>query len=118
MFSAKQKYRKYATALLLLLYAFVTTPVQLWHHHNVTAKLSATQSAANNKTKKFTAAASNPDTDNCVVCAHNYTTYCNDASPALEIFICLPKADGCIFIVHTPTAPCFNYSNKGPPTTV
>ncbi|KYP16289.1 hypothetical protein [Flavihumibacter sp. CACIAM 22H1] len=62
------------SSLLLLLYGFIATPVQLWHHH------AAPQEAEEGKLQVAEMRpADQPELHtNCSVCAHAYTVYLQD----------------------------------------
>lgn len=59
-------YKQRLTFLLLVLYMFAATPVQLWHHHSYKySKLFPLKSEASVK-------------ENCKICSHSYAPYFSD----------------------------------------
>jgi len=103
------RHRKLLTALLLALYAFIATPVSLWHHHKVQSPISSSEQ----KISKATIA--NDSDANCSICQHQYASSNNDA-----IFFSLnaikPTKSFTTFYSF-PFLPSIAYSkqNKGPP---
>ena len=94
---------------LLMLYLFISLPVQLWHHHhdvkqNVTAvknyKVTADNSLQNER---------------CKICKHTYSPYV-DPYP---VFTIEPIAEStfkkCTFVPTFPDVFIFQLSNKSPP---
>jgi hypothetical protein len=68
----RKTYKKWASALLLLLYLFVVTPTNYWHKHS-SFKKQTTKEASCQKS-----AAS--DEADCKVCTHHYATSINNAN--------------------------------------
>lgn len=69
-------YRLTAAAFMLLLYTFVATPVQWWHHHSVNTFRNHT-----GLEQKITAATKSDlcIEENCYVCSHQYSPVDIDA---------------------------------------
>lgn len=109
-----KKYKQFIAILLMALYAFVATPVQLWHHHNY-ANPTASGSSDNKETASFSKSTSKSAEANCQICSHQYSTYndCTDVIFAAPVFIDNPKEG--FYYNSIPLAPLFNFANKGPP---
>ncbi|MFT3701278.1 MAG: hypothetical protein QM802_02860 [Agriterribacter sp.] len=106
-------YRQYTAAFLLLLYAFIATPVQLWHHHDV-AKQFQHDTVKLQPTIKEQKGSIQTD-GNCPVCQHQYTVYTHNNS---NVLIAAPLAFSMHkgqYLLKVFTSPCFVYQNKGPP---
>ncbi len=111
-----KKYKSLIAVILLTVYAFIATPIQIWHHHDVAASASnPAMQTANKATITATAADNKTINDNCQICSHHYSIYANDAEPAFEIFIsCINPKEG-FYALAILLAPYFNSTNKGPP---
>ncbi|HRP55449.1 hypothetical protein [Agriterribacter sp.] len=108
-----RKYRQWAAATLLVVYAFIATPVQLWHHHSP-AKQTVASEKTFDKGHPFISS-SGISADDCQVCAHKYSTYtshtCIPEIPAV-VFYKDTRPDFCSSIILSPS---FHFSNKSPP---
>lgn len=98
---------------MLLLYAFIAMPVQLWHHHSP-AKQTVASEKAFDKGRQFISSAV-VSTDDCPVCAHKYSTYTDykyvPELPAV-VFYTNTSPDICSSVIPSPS---FHFSNKSPP---
>jgi hypothetical protein len=106
------KYHQWVASLLLILYGFVTVPVQFWHHHpNRIAQLL-------NKKQSFHSTVSKDvigKVHDCKICSHSYSIFAHDHA-RIEIGIAIEP-------VFLESAPVLNllefagpaFSNKGPP---
>ena len=118
--SAKNKltdlrtYKHFIAAILLVLYAFVTTPVQLWHHHNTTESTSA---ATSNSVKHNTISKTSDSNSesSCQICSHKYSTYSDDALLQVESTRILTAAKNGYYCLPFISTPSFSLTNKGPP---
>lgn len=111
MNSIKQ-YRRCVTVVLLLLYAFIATPVQLWHHHDV-VKQSGEPGFGVLDT--FTPSTDTISEGNCLICHHQYSVYNNDVIiPAIIEVAFFSSQDGYCMpkMIHIPS---FSFQNRGPP---
>jgi predicted amidohydrolase len=96
-----------------VVYAFIATPVQLWHQHNYVAN-TACKNAADKKVTVTTAKTTIVDA-NCAACSHVYSTYSLVADLSLEKpFLVLQPKDAC-YILSIPFSPILQSSNRGPP---
>ncbi|MEP6713775.1 MAG: hypothetical protein ABJA37_15215 [Ferruginibacter sp.] len=65
------------SAILLLLYLFIATPVQYWHH----CKNHSHQQANQKQTRAFPSfTKSGENSHECKICTHQYTLYNNDVT--------------------------------------
>jgi hypothetical protein len=107
------KYRQWTAAILLLVYAFITTPVQLWHHHP-SAKQSRVSESLSVKGYQLDSPAG-ISADDCPVCAHKYSAY-TDYKSVLEIPAAVLNADIVpAFSSSIILSLSFYFSNKSPP---
>jgi hypothetical protein len=107
------KYRHFVSALLLVLYGFVATPVVYWHHHH-NCKTATKQPGPKQIQGTVLDNIANADTD-CPICHHEYAV---SEAGAKQITIppCdAPKAHNGHH--HTALAHAFAMPlpNKGPP---
>ncbi len=94
-----------------MVYAFIATPVQLWHHHNI---VKEKKEVADTKGTLSQGTGSAPES-NCPVCSHKYSIY-NDHALLLGISSIagfLPRYKPYIREAGSLSIPAF--SNKGPP---
>lgn len=107
-----RKYRNCTAAILLMLYAFIATPVQLWHHHHHSKDLQVI-SAKNIVVSKN---ANSTSEANCPICQHQYSIYNDDViSIAIQsVIILLSKQEH--YNQQTISSFIFAFSNKGPPS--
>jgi hypothetical protein len=98
----------------MALYAFVATPVQLWHHHNY-----ATASSSGTSDKKETASISTSSgksvDGNCQICSHQYSTYSDYDTVVFTAPLFIATAKDGFYYSSIPSSPLFNFANKGPP---
>lgn len=107
-------YKKAFGAILLALYVFITTPVQVWHghyHHSVTASKSVTLE----NQEAFTQQANDSIDASCNICDHHYSVYVDDAISIIQATLSNPLAEEANLISTIPSTPDFCFSNKGPP---
>jgi hypothetical protein len=110
--AVKKRYKTYISVLLLALYAFIATPVQLWHHHVYAA------SSASSNSKEETSVTKSPakkfDT-NCKICSHHYSVAANDAVTVYfpPVTFCNTVIDP--YLLNKIANPVYGQSNKGPP---
>jgi hypothetical protein len=109
-----KKYKQIIAVLLMALYAFVATPVQLWHHHNY-----ATASSSGTSDKKETASISTSSgksvDGNCQICSHQYSTYSDYDTVVFTAPLFIATAKDGFYYSSIPSSPLFNFANKGPP---
>jgi hypothetical protein len=111
-----RKYKTIITAVFLTVYAFIATPVQLWHHHDYKVNTDSVKSAKEKCELTVFTSVEQPTDANCKVCSHHYSMYHHDATIELEISpLILTLKTGCYFF-SIPSASLLNSSNKGPPS--
>ena len=113
--TVNNSYKNYISGFLLVLYVFVATPVQLWHHHNYLSTASACASDKN-ETTSFSKSVSKSVEANCEICSHQYTTYIDSTFiifTAQPLFFTITK-EGFLYTV-IPSSPIFIFLNKSPP---
>jgi hypothetical protein len=109
--TASTRYREIIAAVLWVLYAFIATPVQLWHHHNIAkeTKQSAKGNRILSESKSTTADV------NCPICHHQYSVYNDDVIiPAIPAVTEFSLQNG-HYIPAPLHYPSFSFQNKGPP---
>ncbi|MBX2923858.1 MAG: hypothetical protein KF746_16790 [Chitinophagaceae bacterium] len=107
------RYRQIIAAILLIVYAFIATPVLLWHHHPVTGEKHHAIYSDKDEVSQSHGVFSEAG---CAVCAHKYAAYHGDIfiptlSPAI---VYSPLENGCYAATHLSSS-CFLFSNKSPP---
>lgn len=109
------RYKTFAAALLLAVYAFVATPVQLWHNHASAAKSVSDKTSVQKQAATFSASYTGTNDVNCKTCSHNYSVFINDAVvlPAAPFKALKPGRQYYIFSI--PSSPILHFTNKGPP---
>jgi hypothetical protein len=109
------KYRHLFSGLLLLLYVFVTIPVQ-WLHYHESGKVSQQQFVIGDDQMAYSDQDSNQGAENCSICLHKYSSYSNDFfHPEIGLVeLDSPAITGWIETSYFSNRP--HYDNKGPPT--
>ncbi len=62
---------------MLMMYVFISTPVNLWHHHHFsvdTENAKAFSLAVNTDEHQLSSTIS--PQENCTICSHHYSAYC------------------------------------------
>ncbi len=109
------KYRDGLAVFMLLLYAFIATPVQFWHHHNnSTGKAPLTFSKSAEQHPFFSESGSLNDKD-CPVCSHKYSAYNDDVFFPEQNAIFLNVPDQAQYSLNIIQSENFSLTNKGPP---
>ncbi|MFT3948195.1 MAG: hypothetical protein QM763_14590 [Agriterribacter sp.] len=107
-----KRYHRLTATLLLVVYVFIATPVQLWHHHD---PVEASLENVDQKRNVFTDSNDLLSERNCSICHHQYSTYHDDVIiPAVPDPREFSSKNG----YYTPAlvyAPSFSFQNKGPP---
>jgi hypothetical protein len=113
--TAQITYRHILAAFLLAVYGFIATPVQLWHHHHYISK--ATQETVSLDTKGDTVSQGSglSSEANCLVCAHKYSTYVDDATFPFETSLTVPVAKNGYYSLPLVSISSLHLPNKGPP---
>jgi hypothetical protein len=107
----QRNYKTIIAVVLLTLYAFIATPVKLWHHHHYVAASHQTDN-----TKKVTTQESSKTIEgNCQVCSHHYSVYSDDAIAVVSRLTAVINPKEGFYAFATPLLPYFNSANKGPP---
>jgi len=105
-------YKVLLGAFLLALYAFIATPVQFWHHHQVAHAASQTHNSQHDILLQDDG--SLPDA-NCPVCSHKYSSYSEIPIIAFEPCHHVAAAQYGGYQLLVVTAFSFSLPNKGPP---
>ncbi len=110
-----KKYKTFIATVLLAVYAFIATPVQLWHHHSNTINTASKKSYAQKVESPVFKSTPQATVANCQVCSHHYSVYSDVATIVFEApSLILPSNKEC-YIFSIPLSPFLNFSNKGPP---
>jgi hypothetical protein len=106
---------KVTGAFLLILYAFITLPVEFWHHHpNGKAEGTSNYRIASNQKGPVLQAQSGTELS-CQICSHKYSSYANDFFVyELTATANFYRAKTNYHIYNTSVS-CFHLSNKSPP---
>jgi hypothetical protein len=113
--TAFRTYKSLIGAVLLALYAFVATPVPVWHHHAIAHATKQTGSTENSRQDILTQGDGSQQDANCPVCSHKYATYTNVAIIAFESAITISGAKNGSYQLPAVAALSFPLPNKGPP---
>ena len=107
----KGKYKTVVAVFMLALYAFIATPVSLWHHH----KLNTTIVSKEQKLQAVQQNSKNICVENCPVCSHQYAVFTNAGATPKFSPISLLQAFKPFYLLQNIESPCFDKTNKGPP---
>ena len=108
------KYKQLLSAILLLLYVFVSTPVQ-WLHYHESDKIAEERLLSGQDRLVFSDQDSNQNAENCSICLHKYSSYNNDFFHPLinSIELESPAFTGWIGSNYLPHN--ISFDNKDPP---
>ena len=106
-------YKILITAFLLALYAFIATPVQLWHQHSYDQNITTNKSVTEAKIIKETGQSAET---NCQICSHHYSIYNKTDAILFHIPISVNNPKQGFYALSIPLEPYFNSTNKGPPS--
>jgi hypothetical protein len=108
---SKITYRPLIAAILLVTYAFISTPVQLWHHHNV---VNSSEEGRCTK-ERFIQTKGIYYNKHCSVCKHQYSAYHDGVIiPAVPDPREFSSQNG-YYTLALVYPPLFSFQNKGPP---
>ena len=99
---------------MLVLYAFIATPVQLWHHHAPLAKAVQIPGKLNQVDATITIKGHNNGID-CSICSNEYAIYNNDAVALQIIKVTLRVTTNTYYLLNITAPPYTGIFNKGPP---
>jgi hypothetical protein len=108
-------YRKILAVFIVTVYAFISVPVQFWHHHTCIAKNTANTISANTKGKIFQQASGSSSEANCPICSHKYSVFNNPAFVQFETLVIAAVATNGCYSPQLISASSFLLPNKGPP---
>lgn len=113
----QQLYQKGIAFFLLIMYLFISAPVNFWHHHEFTP--TAANDDASGKTDVLQATSDASIKANCHICSHHYSAYYQIAlQTQLEMqrtVSLLPFAD---YIQRERQGWSNIFTNKGPPSRI
>ncbi|THU40250.1 hypothetical protein FAM09_10300 [Niastella caeni] len=113
--TAIRTYKYFIGAVLLALYTFVATPVQLWHHHKIVHAARQTNHPGSNH-DLLTQGNESAQDANCSVCSHKYAAYNDHSIAAFEKTIQVTGTKNGYYQLPAVAAPSFPLPNKGPPS--
>lgn len=113
LMNLRATHKRLISAFLIALYAFIVTPTQWWHHHEIILQAASTPIAK--KTGPFSIV-DNATANTCKICSHHYSFFDKDAA--------IPKISTPIFwATETSKLTCTQYtepnrstSGRAPPT--
>jgi hypothetical protein len=108
------KYRLILAVFLTALYAFIATPVQVWHRHHSIDKQFAKSHSFSTIAKNIQAEA---ETD-CPVCTHHYSVFTEDSVLPELLLPSINSSVDAAYLLPSITGACFSFANKGPPQLV
>jgi hypothetical protein len=106
----KKNYTNLLTAFLLILYAFIATPVSLWHHHKSACDKNYPEEHAL-VVKEFKVSVE----AKCIICIHHYSVALNDASIIYFSPVVLFNSVAHFDFLKKIAATRYAQYNKGPP---
>ena len=106
----KNYHNTIVTAFLLVLYAFIATPVSYWHYHKHNCDKYETEQ--NSLTEKKASAAAVND---CKICNHHYSVASNNAITVYFPFEKFFNAHNAAHFISNIINRGYSQSNKGPP---
>jgi hypothetical protein len=112
--ATQSTYRHLLATFLLALYAFIATPVQLWHHHQYPVKVVKT-TPSNAKSDTVAAGTGISLETDCAVCSHKYSSYNDEVLAPYETSLTvIAVKNGCYSLQQVTASPA-SLLNKGPP---
>lgn len=113
-----RKYKIIITTILLVIYAFIATPVQLWHHHNNETNSVAEKSSEESQATAFFDASLQFVDGNCQVCAHHHSIFIDTKVLSFTTPIIAFISPEQYYVFSIPSSPSLHFSNKGPPALI
>jgi hypothetical protein len=108
-----KSHKNFLASLLLVLYAFIATPVSYWHHHT---SLSYNKNAG--KTS-FSVNVANASGDfDCEICSHHYLDAGNHAIAAFFTPPLFIKTVNSFYLLKKLPISVYRQFNKGPPSLI
>ena len=108
------KHKQFFAIMMLVIYCFVATPIQLWHDHNYSNIESSFNSDKKNQVSESKSAGSIVE-ENCKICSHQYSSYEAGAVVLLKTPLNISSPNNSVYYNFLPLSPVFNFTNKGPP---
>ena len=108
------KLKQLFAIMMLVIYCFVATPIQLWHDHNYSNIESSFNSDKENQVSESKSAGRIVE-ENCKICSHQYSSYEAGAVVLLKTPLNISSTNDSVYYYFLPPSPIFNFTNKGPP---
>jgi len=108
------KYQKALVVVLMALYAFITTPAQMWHSHSH-ASTGAVSSTEQEGRQGISLISEDSLDFSCGICAHHYSIYIADTPSCLQELLINHTLPGQEFLCSITSIPNPVFCNKGPP---
>ena len=108
------KLKQLFAIMMLVIYCFVATPIQLWHNHNYSNIENSFNSDKKNQVSESTSAGSIVE-ENCKICSHQYSSYEDGAVVLFKTPLNISSTNNSVYYNFLPLSPVFNFTNKGPP---
>jgi hypothetical protein len=100
----------------LVIYAFIATPVQLWHQHDFES-IAVTEKTSKKKHSTILSAYSpNAADTNCQICSNHYSIFIDVKIARLENPFIVSQSLEQFYVFSIPSSPVLDFSNKGPPS--
>jgi hypothetical protein len=109
------KYKTFISALLLAVYAFMATPVPLWHRHNYEANTVTEKSAQEKELASFSKFSLQAVNTNCQICSHQYSIFIDTEMVRIEAPFVVNQSVEQHYVFSIPLSPSLHFSNKDPP---
>ncbi len=97
-----------------MVYAFIVTPVQLWHHHAENAVVARSE-ICSLATTHFSENLPQDVEANCSICSHHYAAYHAVENIVLNCPVTLLEIIDTRYSFQIPSSPYLLFGNKGPP---
>lgn len=108
------KHNQFIAILMLVIYGFVATPVQLWHDHDNSDIENSFNNGKQNQLSESKSAGGAVE-KNCKICSHQYSNHEAGAVVLFKVPFVMSSSDDCVYYNFLPASPIFDFSNKGPP---
>ena len=99
----------------MAVYAFIATPVQLWHHHSYKVNTESVKLAKEKTESNVFKSAQQSADANCQICSHHYSVYNDVANIVFDVPTLIFPSGKEYYIYSIPSALILSCSNKGPP---
>jgi hypothetical protein len=98
------------------MYAFIATPVQLWHQHGFETITLTDKSSKKKESTSFSNYTQQADEANCQICSHHYSIFSDVKFVRLKKPFIVSQPLEQFYVFSIPTSLIQQSSNRGPPS--